>query len=108
MEESIKYHEFLEYGEFNQHLYGTKLDSIRAIIDDGKTCVLDASPKSLKLLRNSSEFMPFVVFLTAPGMGDVKHVYDNNRAINSMITSSKNMSTFERDSSIRYDHSLLK
>ena len=26
MEYSIKQHEFLEYGEFNQNLYGTKLD----------------------------------------------------------------------------------
>ena len=101
MEMSIKQHEFLEYGDFNTHLYGTKLDSIRAIIDDGKTCVLDASPQSLKLLRNSSEFMPFVIFLTAPGLDDMKHVYDNLRATNSMIKTGTNISTFERNSSIR-------
>ena len=45
------------------NLYGTRLDSVRAIIDEGRTAVLDPSPRSLKLLRNSSEFMPFIVFL---------------------------------------------
>jgi hypothetical protein len=37
MEWGIKNHEFLEYGEHNGNLYGTKLDSVRAIIDEGKT-----------------------------------------------------------------------
>lgn len=102
MEYGIKNHEFLEYGELHGNLYGTKLDSIRAIIDDGKTCILDASPQSLKLLRNSSEFMPFVVFLAAPGLEEMRHVYDNMRATSSLISAGKNISTFERNSSIRY------
>ena len=101
MEMSVKAHEFLEYGELNGHLYGTKLDSIRAIIDEGKTCVLDPSPKSLKQLRNSSEFMPFIVFLAAPGLEEMKHIYDNHRVSSAMISSSKNLSNFERNSSIR-------
>ena len=102
MEWSIKRHDFLEYGEYNHHLYGTKLDSIRAIIDEGKTCILDASPQALKLLRNSSEFMPFVVFLAAPGMEEMRHVYDNMAVTNSMLSAGKNISTFERNSSIRF------
>ncbi len=101
MEYSIKCHEFLEYGEFNGSLYGTKFDSIRNIVDNGQTCILDASPQSLKLLRNSSEFMPFVVFLAAPGLDEMRHVYDNMRVTNSMITTGRNVSTFERNSSIR-------
>ena len=103
MEYGIKQHEFLEYGELNQNLYGIKMDSVRAIIDDGRTAVLDCSPQSLKTLRNSSEFMPFVVFLAAPGMEEMKHVYDNLRVTGSMITAGKNINTFERNSSIRYD-----
>ena len=101
MEYGIKNHEFLEYGEFNHQLYGTKLDSIRVLIDDGKTCVLDASPQSLKILRNSSEFMPFVVFLAAPGLDEMRHVYDNMRVSGSMMQTGKSISTFERNSSIR-------
>lgn len=102
MEWGIKNHEFLEYGDHNGNLYGTKLDSVRAIIDEGKTCILDSSPQSLKILRNSSEFMPFIIFLSAPGLDEMRHIYDNLRVTNSMIASSKNLASFERNSSIRY------
>lgn len=44
MEKQIKQHKFLEYGEYNGHLYGTSLDSIRNVINEGKMCVLDCSP----------------------------------------------------------------
>ena len=89
-------------------ILGTKLDSVRAMIDEGRTCVLDASPQSLKLLRNSSEFMPFVVFLSAPGLDEMRHVYDNMRVTNSMMNTGKSMSTFERTSSIRYSQVSIK
>ena len=102
MEWGIKNHEFLEYGEHNGNLYGTKLDSVRAIIDEGRTCILDSSPQSLKILRYSSEFMPFIIFLAAPGLEEMRHIYDNLRVTNSMIASSKNLASFERSSSIRY------
>lgn len=49
MEHDIRDHQFLECGEHNGHLYGTKLDSIRAIIRQGKMCVLDCSPNVILL-----------------------------------------------------------
>jgi len=103
MEYGIRNHEFLEYGELNGHLYGTRFDSIAAVVEDqGKVAVLDPSPQSLKLLRDSSELMPFVVFLAAPGMDEMRHVYDNARATNSLISGSRTISNFERNSSIRH------
>nr|CAD7592392.1 unnamed protein product [Timema genevievae] len=98
MEEEIREHRFLEYGEHNGHLYGTKLDSIREVIQHGKMCVLDCSPAALKILHNSSEFMPYVIFIAAPGMEQLKHLYGMSRSIGS---SSRNL-TFDRASSIRY------
>lgn len=44
MEHDVRDHQFLEFGEHSGHLYGTKLDSIRAVIRQGKMCVLDCSP----------------------------------------------------------------
>ncbi|XP_063234636.1 protein PALS2 isoform X2 [Bacillus rossius redtenbacheri] len=44
MKEEIRQSKFLESGEHNGHLYGTKLDSIREVIRQGKMCVLDCSP----------------------------------------------------------------
>ncbi|KAK6622858.1 hypothetical protein RUM43_008705 [Polyplax serrata] len=98
MEQDIREHKFLEYGEHNNHLYGTSLDSIRDVIKQGKMCVLDCNPTALKILHNSSEFMPYVVFIAAPGMEQLKHLYYENRPLG---TSSRNL-TFDRQSSIRY------
>ncbi|XP_041971334.1 protein PALS2 isoform X2 [Aricia agestis] len=71
---------FLEYGEHNGHLYGTHLDSIRAVIKEGKMCVLDCAPQSLKLLHNSSEFLPYVVMIAAPGIEQLRNLtYASNR-----------------------------
>ncbi|XKL67103.1 hypothetical protein PGB90_010523 [Kerria lacca] len=98
MEKQIKQHKFLEYGEYNGHLYGTSLDSIRNVINEGKMCVLDCSPPALKILHNSAEFMPYVIFIAAPGMEILKNLYNyghyngcSNRTL-----------TFDRQCSIRY------
>ncbi|CAH2265274.1 jg19796 [Pararge aegeria aegeria] len=83
---------FLEYGEHNGHLYGTHLDSIRAVIKEGKMCILDCAPQSLKLLHNSNEFLPYVVMIAAPGIEQLRNLtYASNRNL-----------TFDRQSSIRY------
>ncbi|XP_037976786.2 protein PALS2 isoform X1 [Plutella xylostella] len=83
---------FLEYGEHNGHLYGTHLDSIRAIIKEGKMCILDCAPASLKLLHNSSEFLPYVVLIAAPGIEHLRNLtYYSNRNLQ-----------FDRQSSIRF------
>ena len=82
METDIREHRYLEYGEHGGHLYGTKL--IRA----GKMCVLDCSPAALKILHNSTEFMPYVIFIAAPGMEQLKWLYDLQRSTG---TSSRNL-----------------
>lgn len=43
-------------------------------------CVIDCSPAALKLLHNSPEFMPFVIFVGAPGMDQLKTLYAERRA----------------------------
>ncbi|KAF4522807.1 hypothetical protein B566_EDAN017159 [Ephemera danica] len=97
MEQEIKEHAFLEYGEHNGHLYGTKLESVRSVIRSGKMCVLDCNPAALKILHNSQEFMPYVIFIAAPGMDAMKNLHDYG----SGAYSSRNL-TFDRASSLRY------
>ncbi|XP_050302659.1 protein PALS2 isoform X3 [Anthonomus grandis grandis] len=91
MEEDIKNNKFLEYGEFNGHLYGTHLDSIRDVIQQGKMCILDCSPMSLKILHNSSEFLPYVIFIAAPGMEQLKSLYDVSKSHQNLRYSSRNL-----------------
>ena len=45
MEADINNQKYLEWGEYDGHLYGTKLDSIREIIRSGKMCVVDCNPQ---------------------------------------------------------------
>ena len=44
MDIDIKEDAFLEYGEFNGNIYGTKLETIHSVIHSGKMCVLDVNP----------------------------------------------------------------
>ncbi|CAB0005424.1 unnamed protein product [Nesidiocoris tenuis] len=97
-ENEIADHQMFEYGEHNGHLYGTSLESIRDVIRQGKMCILDCSPAALKLLYNSSEFMPYVIFIAAPGMELLKQLYDFGRSTG---VSTRTL-TFDRQSSIRH------
>uniref|UniRef100_UPI00358EA46C protein PALS2-like n=1 Tax=Myxine glutinosa TaxID=7769 RepID=UPI00358EA46C len=65
MEADIKMGAYLESGEYDGNLYGTRIDSVRNVMSSGRTCVLDTNPQALKLLR-TAEYMPYVVFIAAP------------------------------------------
>lgn len=45
MEADIKAGRYLEHGEYEGNLYGTKIDSIRAVVEAGKMCILDVNPQ---------------------------------------------------------------
>lgn len=98
MEHDIRENRFLEYGEHNANLYGTHLDSIRNVIKSGRMCIIDCNASSLKMLHNSPEFMPYVVFLAAPGLEELKKLYSERRAAGG---SQRNLA-FDRQSSIRF------
>lgn len=66
-EEDILQRKFVEHGEFEKAYYGTSLQSIRAIVNAGKICVLNLHALSLKILKNS-DLKPFVVFVAPPSL----------------------------------------
>lgn len=45
MEADIKSGRFLEHGEYDGNLYGTKINSIHEVIESGKVCILDVNPQ---------------------------------------------------------------
>lgn len=73
MEADIKSGRFLEHGEYDGNLYGTKIDSIHEVVDSGKICILDVNPQALKVLR-TAEFLPYVVFIEAPNFEVLKEM----------------------------------
>lgn len=80
MEEDIIEGKYLEYGEYDGALYGTKLDSIREVIGQGKICILDCSPTCLKILK-TPDYLPFVAFIAAPTLDQFRYLQgDYSRA----------------------------
>ncbi|KFQ12134.1 MAGUK p55 subfamily member 6 [Haliaeetus albicilla] len=74
MEMDIKAGRYLEHGEYEGNLYGTKIDSILEVVQTGRTCILDVNPQALKILR-TSEFMPYVVFIAAPELETLRAMH---------------------------------
>ncbi|MBN3274509.1 MPP6 protein, partial [Polyodon spathula] len=74
MEADIKDSRYLEHGEYEGNLYGTKIDSIHEVVDTGRTCILDVNPQALKVLK-TSEFMPYVVFIAAPEIDTLRAMH---------------------------------
>jgi len=75
MDAEIANGKFLEWGEFDGHLYGTKLDEIRRVIEKGKMCILDLNPTALKAMK-MSKFMPFIVFIAAPPVEILRNMHE--------------------------------
>ncbi|MEQ2217690.1 hypothetical protein XENOCAPTIV_019248, partial [Xenoophorus captivus] len=81
MMQDISNNEYLEYGSHEDAMYGTRLETIRKIHQQGFMAILDA----LKVLR-TAEFAPYVVFIAAPtitpGINEVrtqqKHINDDS------------------------------
>ena len=44
MTELRRANQFFEYGEYNDNMYGTSVDSVRSVIEQHKMCVLDIQP----------------------------------------------------------------
>ncbi|XP_053090579.1 peripheral plasma membrane protein CASK isoform X14 [Pangasianodon hypophthalmus] len=65
MMQDIANNDYLEYGSHEDAMYGTRLETIRKIHEQGLISILDVEPQALKVLR-TAEFAPYVVFIAAP------------------------------------------
>uniref|UniRef100_A0A3B5R5X8 Peripheral plasma membrane protein CASK n=1 Tax=Xiphophorus maculatus TaxID=8083 RepID=A0A3B5R5X8_XIPMA len=65
MMQDISNNEYLEYGSHEDAMYGTRLETIRKIHQQGLVAILDVEPQALKVLR-TAEFAPYVIFIAAP------------------------------------------
>uniref|UniRef100_A0A8C4I6Q7 55 kDa erythrocyte membrane protein n=1 Tax=Dicentrarchus labrax TaxID=13489 RepID=A0A8C4I6Q7_DICLA len=62
MTKCISGNELLEYGSFQGNMFGTKIETIQKIHEQGKIALLDIEPQTLKVLR-TADFAPLVVFI---------------------------------------------
>ena len=60
MDCDIKSGRFLEHGEYDGNVYGTKINSIHEVVDTGKICILDVNPQvGFTLAGRRVMFLPF-------------------------------------------------
>uniref|UniRef100_A0A8C2VWM0 MAGUK p55 scaffold protein 4 n=1 Tax=Chinchilla lanigera TaxID=34839 RepID=A0A8C2VWM0_CHILA len=79
--ESLIYsHRMLECGEYKGHLYGTSVDAVHTVLDEGKICVLDLEPQDIQVAR-TSELKPYVIFIKPSSMSSMKQSRKNARII---------------------------
>ena len=45
MEADIKSGRYLEFGDYDGNIYGTKIDSIHEVVEAGRICILDVNPQ---------------------------------------------------------------
>jgi len=68
MDKGVDENEFLDCNEQDSYIYGTTFSSVREVMSENKLCVIDCRPEALKMLHNSHEFLPFVIYLKAPAI----------------------------------------
>uniref|UniRef100_A0A0M3J211 MAGUK p55 subfamily member 5 (inferred by orthology to a human protein) n=1 Tax=Anisakis simplex TaxID=6269 RepID=A0A0M3J211_ANISI len=68
-QEDAKMGKFIEYGEYQKHLYGTSIAAIQSVVNRGKICLLTLKAEVI-FLRTS--LMPYVVFIAPPSLQQLK------------------------------------
>ncbi|XP_003741984.1 MAGUK p55 subfamily member 7 [Galendromus occidentalis] len=79
MEWEIRKGRFIEHGEFEGNIYGTSIESVKALMSSGYTAVLTPHPHALKMLR-TSDVKPHVVFIKPPPFEIFKETRQKNHA----------------------------
>uniref|UniRef100_A0A8D3BEJ4 Disks large homolog 1 n=1 Tax=Scophthalmus maximus TaxID=52904 RepID=A0A8D3BEJ4_SCOMX len=88
MEQEIQEHKFIEAGQYNSHLYGTSIQSVREVADKGKHCILDVSGNAIKRLQMAG-LHPIAVFISPRNV-------DNILEMNKRFTEEQARKTYER------------
>uniref|UniRef100_A0A2K5EH14 MAGUK p55 subfamily member 4 n=1 Tax=Aotus nancymaae TaxID=37293 RepID=A0A2K5EH14_AOTNA len=79
--ESLIYsHRMLEHGEYKGHLYGTSVDAVQTVLDEGKVCVMDLEPQDIQVTR-THELKPYVIFIKPSNMRCMKQSRKNAKII---------------------------
>ncbi|XP_051802931.1 disks large homolog 1 isoform X8 [Acanthochromis polyacanthus] len=88
MEREIQEHKFIEAGQYNNHLYGTSIQSVREVADKGKHCILDVSGNAIKRLQLAG--LHPIAILIRP------HNVDNILEMNKRLTEEQARKTYDR------------
>ncbi|XP_067110088.1 discs large homolog 1-like protein isoform X6 [Osmerus mordax] len=88
MEKDIQDHKFIEAGQYNNHLYGTSVQSVHEVAEKGKHCILDVSGNAIKRLQ-LAQLHPIAVFIKPKSV-------ENIMEMNKRLTEEQGRKTFDR------------
>ncbi|XP_043991108.1 disks large homolog 1-like isoform X11 [Gambusia affinis] len=88
MEKDIQEHRFIEAGQYNNHLYGTSVQSVRQVAEKGKHCILDVSGNAIKRLQLAL-LHPIAIFIKPKSV-------ENIMEMNKRLTDEQGRKTFDR------------
>ncbi|XP_066508422.1 discs large homolog 1-like protein isoform X4 [Hoplias malabaricus] len=88
MERDIQEHKFIEAGQYNNHLYGTSVQSVREVAEKGKHCILDVSGNAIKRLQ-VAQLYPIAIFIKPKS---VENIMEMNRR----LTEEQGRKTYDR------------
>ncbi|XP_053298343.1 disks large homolog 4 [Pleuronectes platessa] len=74
MEKDIQSHRFIEAGQYNSHLYGTSVQSVREVAEQqGKHCILDVSANAVRRLQ-AAQLHPIAIFVRPKALENVLEI----------------------------------
>ncbi|XP_059400578.1 disks large homolog 4-like isoform X4 [Carassius carassius] len=74
MEKDIQNHRFIEAGQYNSHLYGTSVQSVREVAEQqGKHCILDVSANAVRRLQ-AAQLHPIAIFVRPKSLENVLEI----------------------------------
>ncbi|XP_068604659.1 discs large homolog 1-like protein [Brachionichthys hirsutus] len=88
MEKDIQDHRFIEAGQYNNHLYGTSVQSVREVAEKGKHCILDVSGNAIRRLQLAL-LHPIAVFIKP-------RTVENIMEMNKRLTEEQGRKTLDR------------
>ncbi|XP_073704994.1 discs large homolog 1-like protein isoform X6 [Garra rufa] len=88
MERDIQEHKFIEAGQYNSHLYGTSVQSVKEVAEKGKHCILDVSGNAIKRLQVAVLY-PIAIFIKPKSM-------ENIMEMNKRLTEEQGRKTYDR------------
>ncbi|XP_041419233.1 disks large homolog 1 isoform X38 [Xenopus laevis] len=88
MEKDIQDHKFIEAGQYNAHLYGTSVQSVKEVAERGKHCILDVSGNAIKRLQ-IAQLYPIAIFIKPKSV-------ENIMEMSKRVTEEQGRKTYER------------
>lgn len=68
----IDENKFIEWAQFSGNYYGTTVDSVKQVMNSGKTCILDIDMQGVKSVKDKPELAARFLFIAPPSVEDLR------------------------------------